>query len=155
VVKYGATTIDVDSATGSSYAINIPCTCTSWQDKDCGEDDCSSDQRFQIRNCTPSGCTLESRCIDDSSCVSQPLIEGEEEEEGEEPEEKIEEPAERKVILVPEENKIPKGLLASLAMTMGEISRSALFAIVTILCLMGLVAIGVREWWLFRKKRKK
>ena len=64
-VKYGATTVAVDSTTGASYTINVSCNCTSWQNKACGENDCSPDQRFQTRTCTPSGCALENRCIDD------------------------------------------------------------------------------------------
>ena len=48
-----------------------------------------------------------------------------------------------------------RSLLANLGMAVGEINKSVLLIIVTILCLVGLIAIGVREWWLFQKKRKK
>ena len=155
-VKYGATTIEVESATGASYTINTPCSCSSWQKGACGEGNCSSVQRFQMRTCTPSGCALESRCIDDPNCL--PISEIEKpsaEEEITTPEEII--PPKKEIVSgPPPEEKIPqKGLLASLGMAWGEICRSALLTIVTILCLVGLVVIGVREWWLFQKKRKK
>ncbi len=155
LVKYGATTIDVDSATGGSYTINIPCICTSWQDKDCGGDDCSSDQRFQTRNCTPSGCALESRCIDDSSCVSQPPIEGEEEEEEEEiKKEEPETPVKKGEPMSVRE--LPRvSLLAGLGEALKEISQSTSLTIIMILCLIGLIFIGVKEWRLFQKKKKK
>lgn len=45
-------------------------------------------------------------------------------------------------------------MVAAIGMTWGEISNSTFLTIVVILCLTGLVLIGIREWRLFRKKRK-
>jgi len=45
-------------------------------------------------------------------------------------------------------------MLAAIGMTWGEISKSAFLTIIVILCLMGLALIGIREWRLFRRKRK-
>ena len=77
-VKYGATTIEVDSAIGGSYTITSPCNCgdwSAWQDRSCGGGNCSSTQRLQIRtrSCTPSGCKSknEYRCKDDPGCISR------------------------------------------------------------------------------------
>ena len=64
-------------------------------------------------------------------------------------------PFEKEKEIVSREKTLPKGLLANLGMAVGEISRSALFAIVTILCLVGLVTIGVKEWRTFRKRKEK
>lgn len=53
---------------------------------------------------------------------------------------------------------LQKGLasmMAAIGMTWGEINKSAFLTIVVILCLMGLVLIGIREWKLFQKKRKR
>jgi len=46
------------------------CSCTSWQNKGCGEGGCPSTNRLQTRTCTPSGCEAESQCVSDSSCQS-------------------------------------------------------------------------------------
>lgn len=53
----------------------------------------------------------------------------------------------------------PQRVLASLFATISSawegITRSTLLTVIVILCLMGLVFIGIREWRLFREKRKK
>jgi len=143
-VKYGATTIDVGSTTGGSYTIKVSCNCTSWQDKACGGNDCSSERRFQTRTCTPSGCALESHCVADSSCVSAPLVEGEEEEEEEE-----------EIVILPEKKVVPKGWLASLAMVWGGTSQLTLIIVIGILSIIALVFIGIKELRVLQKKRKK
>lgn len=158
VVKYGATTIDVDSATGGSYTINVSCNCTSWQDKACGGNGCSSGQRFQTRTCTPSGCALGNQCVSDSSCVSQPSqIEGEEEEITEEAiqeeEGVIEEPSEKET--VSKEGAVQKSLLAGLVMVWGGTSQLALMMVIIVLCVVTLVSIGIKELRLYRKKKRK
>jgi len=157
-----------------SYTITSPCICgawSAWQNGACGGGSCSSAQRLQTRTriCTPSGCEAKDgyRCKDDSSCISRlPVMEIEE---GEiKGEELIEQPIEEKFeesqkeetsipkeITFPEEKMPQRSLLANLGMAVGEINKSVLLIIVTILCLVGLIAIGVREWWLFQKKRKK
>ncbi|MCP6718050.1 MAG: hypothetical protein KJI70_00680 [Patescibacteria group bacterium] len=70
---------------------------------------------------------------------------------GEKEEEK--EKGEEKVVI----EGIQKGLvsmIASIGMIWGEISKSAFLTIIVILCLMGLVLIGIKEWRLFQKKKE-
>ncbi|MGB2762120.1 MAG: hypothetical protein WBC21_01110 [Minisyncoccales bacterium] len=55
----------------------------------------------------------------------------------------------------PEETAPQKSLLASLDMVWEEITQSVFLVIIVILCLIGLVFIGVKEWRLFQKKRKR
>jgi len=63
---------------------------------------------------------------------------------------------------LPGEERIPvsapqRGLasaVAAVGMIWGEISKSAFLIITVILCLTGLVLIGIREWRLFRKRKK-
>lgn len=54
------------------YIKVVPCNCTSWQNIGCGQGGCASNQMYQTRTCTPSGCDIESRCVPDSSCT-QPI----------------------------------------------------------------------------------
>ena len=49
------------------------CSCGSWDDIGCGENNCSSTQMYQTRICDPSGCDVESRCFSSSSC-EQPSL---------------------------------------------------------------------------------
>ncbi len=137
------------------------------------------------RSCTPSSCDVEqeSQCIDDSSCIptseakkpSGEVAEEEKEETKKEKpkdEEKKEETKEKpktqpevKGVTKPKSDLPPKlsnetpenktGLMANLAMAPGEITQSPFLTFVVILCLVSLVAVGVRKWWLFQKKRKK
>jgi len=173
--------VSISSASsGGNYTIISPCTCSawsSWENKACGGGNCSPTQRLQIRTrtCTPSGCNVEVeyRCLEDLSCIPRPPAtptEGEIKEKEireqpptetlEKPQEIFEETQKKetkipKKITFPEERTPQKGLLASLGMVVREIKSSVLLTIVTFLCLVGLVTIGAREWWLFRKKRKK
>jgi len=90
------------------------------------------------------------------------LPEGETEEgigeEEEEEEEEVISPEEEEVVS-PEEEVSQKGSASMLAAGLGiawrKIIQSTLLTIVVILCLMTLILIGARKWWLFRKKRKK
>lgn len=166
IVKYGATTIGVNSSAGGIYTINVPCICSSWQSKGCGEGDCSSIQQLQTKTCTPSGCGIESRCVEDSSCIKTPLIEKEEtiEESAPKSEEIIGESVEEIVISAKqsaeekigptEEKRIQEGLLASLAMVWGGTSQLATIIMITILCLTALIFIGIKEWMLLQKKKQ-
>lgn len=68
-----------------NYEITVPvapitpplsCVCDSWgswQNRDCGEENCAPTQRLQdrVRVCTPSGCDVEkqTQCINDSTCI--------------------------------------------------------------------------------------
>ena len=45
------------------------CTCGSWSNDVCGGGSCSSEQMHQVRTCSPAGCDVESRCVDDT-CTS-------------------------------------------------------------------------------------
>jgi len=48
------------------------CSCTSWEDGECGGGSCAYNQRQQTRHCDPSGCSSETRCINDPSCATPP-----------------------------------------------------------------------------------
>ena len=45
-----------------------PCTCTPWQNAEC----ISETQRRQTRTCTPAGCDIEERIVNDPSCGVPP-----------------------------------------------------------------------------------
>lgn len=47
----------------------IPCNCTSWTNGACGAGGCTN-QRQQTRTCMPSGCNVESQCVDDANCLA-------------------------------------------------------------------------------------
>jgi|GEM_PF-2238689 len=164
---------------GGSYTITSSCSCGPWgywQDGSCGGGSCSSTQRLQTRTrlCTPSGCETkdEYRCKDDPGCISRPpaveteeeKIEVKEEVKGEVTEQPTQEEAgepQKEEMNTPREVTIPEvkipqeSLLASLAMVWKEITGSTLLIIITILCLVGLVVIGVKKWWAFRKSKEK
>jgi len=146
-VKYGATTIEVDSAIGSSFVINVSCSCTSWQNNNCGGGDCSSTYRFQTRTCTPFGCSLEERCIEDSSCLAAPITK----------EKVVEEPITESEIVeaTVKEEMLQRSLLANLTVAWGGTGQLTLLVIIASLCLMALVFIGLKEWKLFQRKKKK
>jgi len=44
------------------------CTCGEWQNVGCGIAGCGSDRMYQIRYCSPDGCSIESRCLHVSAC---------------------------------------------------------------------------------------
>lgn len=46
------------------------CSCNTWTNGACGGGGCPSNQRYQTRTCTPSGCSSETRCIADTACDS-------------------------------------------------------------------------------------
>jgi hypothetical protein len=141
-VKYGATTITVDSSVGATYTLSISCDCTSWQNKSCGENNCFSNQRFQKRTCIPSNCDLESRCIDDSNCVSQPSSMDIEKE-----------VPEKSNILI--KKKVPQeSLLASLAVVWGGFNQLVLMIAIVILGVVILFFIGIKEWGLLKNRNK-
>ena len=57
----------------ATYTLTVnpkPCTCSSWTSGTCGAGGCGIMQRQQTRSCTPSGCDVTSRCVDDSTCCS-------------------------------------------------------------------------------------
>lgn len=65
------------SASGGSFTITDPCSCSafgSWQDGACGASGCLISQRSQTRkrDCSPDGCDSEqeTQCVEDSSCSS-------------------------------------------------------------------------------------
>jgi hypothetical protein len=45
------------------------CSCTSWQDEDCGQGSCAAEEMLQTRTCTPSGCNSQSRCVSNPICT--------------------------------------------------------------------------------------
>ena len=53
-----------DTYTGSLNVAAPPCTCTAWVNAECTE----PGKRRQTRSCTPAGCDIEERIIDDPGC---------------------------------------------------------------------------------------
>ncbi len=122
------------------------CTCEDWSDwqrVDCGAGDCKSTKLSQIRSrdCSPDNCetTVENRCVADAYCASAilPTVD------------------DSTQTASQETSEIKTGLMASIGMISGEISKSVFLMIVVILSLLGLGFIGIKEWKLFQKKRKK
>lgn len=49
------------------------CSCTEWMPAaSCGGSSCASSKRAQTRQCAPSGCEAETRCVDDIACTTPP-----------------------------------------------------------------------------------
>ncbi len=46
------------------------CDCSPWQETSCGDGDCPENRMREERECSPSGCLMEERCVIDSSCQS-------------------------------------------------------------------------------------
>lgn len=46
-----------------------PCSCTAWEDVQCGGWVCADDAMHQHRDCTPTGCGTENRCPWDERCA--------------------------------------------------------------------------------------
>ena len=44
-------------------AVQCGCSCTSWSNVGCNQGGCLSNQMYQTRSCTPSGCALGTRCV--------------------------------------------------------------------------------------------
>ncbi len=58
------------TTTSSGGGGGLPlCNCTEWVDVSCGSGDCTTDEMYQERVCTPSGCDTEERCIEKSVCT--------------------------------------------------------------------------------------
>jgi len=51
------------------YPMCSVCSPSPWTNQGCGQGGCPADQRYQTRSCTPAGCTSQSQCVADSSCV--------------------------------------------------------------------------------------
>ena len=58
---------------GGSCSWSSGCSCTSWVDGACGGGSCAGNERRQTRDCTPDGCSSESRCVSDASCGGGPV----------------------------------------------------------------------------------
>ena len=63
----------VDGAACTRTAcLNSPrpeCVASRWTNKGCGEGFCPANQRLQVAAGLPSGCSLQARCISDSTCA--------------------------------------------------------------------------------------
>jgi len=60
-----------DAAIGY-FKCSSSCSCTPWVNQGCGKGGCASNQMYQTRTCTPSGCDVQSQCVYDSSCAYVP-----------------------------------------------------------------------------------
>jgi len=65
------TTTSTRTTSTVQTTIATSCTCESWTNLGCGQSPCTSDQMKQTRLCDPSACDSESRCVADSSCVTE------------------------------------------------------------------------------------
>ena len=50
------------------------CSCVSWQNQGCGQGGCATDEMYQTRSCTPSNCSSQSHCINDTQCTPSPPV---------------------------------------------------------------------------------
>lgn len=46
------------------------CECSDWQSSGCGKNGCKCDQFYQVRDCNPDGCDIESQCVFSDNCVT-------------------------------------------------------------------------------------
>ena len=158
-----------------TIALAPACDCgvwTSWESTGCGSGKCTASQiaRSRTRDCDPSGCENEKQdlCVYDSTCVVPQAEEKNEQRdllEGEIVDESATEDETTEIVENEEYNTIKDdagdvlsdkisgdSFLASVA---SGISQSVPLTAMTILCLVGLAGVGTREYWLFKKKRKK
>ena len=56
------------------YGGSATCDCTAWQNQSCGSESCSTNQMYQTRSCTPSNCSSQSHCINDTQCTPSPPV---------------------------------------------------------------------------------
>lgn len=45
------------------------CECSNWAQGGCGQGGCTWSQQLYVRQCSPSGCDVEKKCVDDPNCV--------------------------------------------------------------------------------------
>jgi hypothetical protein len=57
------------------FIVSSSCSCGAWQDQGCGSGSCPAGLMSQTRSCTPSSCSIQSRCIESLICT--PGFEGE------------------------------------------------------------------------------
>ena len=50
------------------------CNCSGWVNDICGGGNCQTDQMNQKRTCTSAGCSAESQCVADKSCIKEKPI---------------------------------------------------------------------------------
>ncbi len=61
---------------GGVAALPAPvCNCTEWRDIGCGISFCGLEEMYQERICTPSNCSIETRCIKHTACIISPDFE--------------------------------------------------------------------------------
>lgn len=54
---------------GASMLPPPVCNCTEWKDVGCGIGNCGIEEMYQERNCMPSNCSIEARCIKHPACI--------------------------------------------------------------------------------------
>ncbi len=62
--------------TPTQVTVSFPkeCSCTDWVNDICGGGSCPADQMNQKRTCTSTGCSTESQCVADKSCIKEKPI---------------------------------------------------------------------------------
>lgn len=63
------------NSTDLHVKVSTTCLCSAWENQGCGQGNCETNQMFQTRTCSPSGCSLESRCI--ASPICGPIVDPE------------------------------------------------------------------------------
>ena len=157
-----------------TIALAPACDCgvwTSWESADCGSGKCIANQidRSRTRDCDPSGCDDEKQsiCVYNSNCVTSQAVQ--EDEQGEVlKSEVVDDLVVKETIEVAEgkEDNTTRDDVSDiisdeisgdsfLASAAAGIAQSVPLTAMAILCLVGLAGVGAKEYWLFKKKRKK
>ncbi len=45
------------------------CSCNSWNNVGCGSDGCTPNQMYKTRTCSPVGCSFQTTCVTDATCI--------------------------------------------------------------------------------------
>jgi hypothetical protein len=56
------------NSTDLHFKVSTTCLCSVWENQGCGQGNCEANEMLQTRVCSPSGCSLETRCIASPIC---------------------------------------------------------------------------------------
>jgi hypothetical protein len=56
------------NSTDLHFKVSTTCLCSAWENQGCGQGNCEANEMLQTRVCSPSGCSLETRCIASPIC---------------------------------------------------------------------------------------
>lgn len=153
---------DFSQADYSIEATAPVCECdawTSWESQGCGQGNCSGNEQLQTRTrtCLPSGCKTETetRCAEDSACVSGEETAGSEEEDQKDSagEEESSAPEELTVLEPEAGQSSERGFLASLADIFGRNSLAFKIIALIILIAVSVYILLKKDGSFFSRKR--